>query len=159
MRVLFVCLGNICRSPLAEGLFRAAVEVNGHGDRFTIDSAGTGSWHIGEPPDSRTIAVAARHGLDISAQRARQVDRDDFHRFDLILGMDHANVQNLTRMAAFDGTATVDLFLAHATGETRDVADPYFGGDDGFETAYRDIKAGAAALATTLAGNGSRDSG
>lgn len=159
MRVLFVCLGNICRSPLAQGTFRAAIEARQLGDRFTIDSAGTGDWHTGEPPDPRAIAIAAHKGIDISDQRARPVDRDDFHRFDLIIGMDHQNVQNLTRMAAFDSTATIDLFLAQATGETRDIADPYYGDDSAFETAFDDIAAGADALASILAGKVSRDSG
>ena len=159
MRVLFVCLGNICRSPLAQGLFRAAVEARGLGDRFTIDSAGTGNWHTGEPPDPRAIAVAEKNGIDISDQRARPVDREDFHRFDLILGMDHENVHNLTRMAAFDSTATIDLFNEQATGETRDVADPYYGDDSAFDAAYGDIAAGAEALASALAGKVSRDKG
>ncbi|MBO6640218.1 MAG: low molecular weight phosphotyrosine protein phosphatase [Roseitalea sp.] len=159
MRVLFVCLGNICRSPLAEGVFRAEAEQAGFLDGLTVDSAGTGNWHAGEAPDARAIAVAAEHGIDISGQRARQIKRGDFHAFDLILGMDHRNVQALTRMAAFDNKATIDLFLGHATGETRDVADPYFGDEADFQAAYRDIKAGSAALAAALAGKASRDSG
>lgn len=159
MRVLFVCLGNICRSPLAEGVFRAEAERAGLSEDFAVDSAGTGNWHTGEAPDARAIAVAARNGIDISGQRARQIDRDDFHAFDLILGMDHKNVQALTRIAAFDNKATIDLFLGHATGKTRDVADPYFGDEADFDAAYRDIKAGAAALAAVLAGKASRDSG
>jgi len=159
MRVLFVCLGNICRSPLAEGVFRAEAARIGLSEGFTVDSAGTGNWHTGEAPDARAIAVAARNGIDIAGQRARQIDRDDFHAFDLILGMDHKNVQALTRMAAFDNKATIDLFLGHATGETRDVADPYFGDEADFDAAYRDIKAGSAALAAVLAGKVSRDSG
>lgn len=159
MRILFVCLGNICRSPLAEGLFRHAAAQAGLGDRVAVDSAGTGDWHCGEAPDPRAITVAARHGIDIAAQRARQIRREDFHTFDLILGMDHANVNHLTRMAAHDGTAEIDLFLARATGERRDVADPYFGEATGFQTAYDDIKAGAEALAAGLAMPVSRDSG
>ena len=159
MRVLFVCLGNICRSPLAEGLLRHAVSQQGLDGQISVDSAGTGNWHAGEPPDARAIAVAARNGVDISTQRARQIRRDDFHSFDLILGMDHSNVHNITRMAAFDGTATVDLFLGHATGDLRDVADPYFGTGGDFDVAYRDIQAGTEALATLLAGNISRTSG
>lgn len=159
MRVLFVCLGNICRSPMAEGLLRHAAEQQGLNGQLSVDSAGTGNWHTGEPPDQRAIAVAARYGVDISAQRARQLTRDDFRTFDLILGMDHSNVQNVTRMAAFDSTATIDLFLGHATGELRDVADPYYGTEADFEVAYRDIQAGTAALATLLAGKISRASG
>lgn len=159
MRVLFVCLGNICRSPLAEGVFRNVATTMDLTDRVTIDSAGTGDWHIGEPPDQRAIDTAAKHGIDISGQRARQVQRGDFHAFDLILGMDHANVNNLTRMAAHDGTAQIDLFLNYATGQRRDVADPYFGDASGFDMAYRDIKAGAELLAATLAETMSSDRG
>lgn len=159
MRVLFVCLGNICRSPLAEGVFRAEAARAGLSEGLRVDSAGTGNWHAGEAPDARAVAVAARHGINISGQRARQISRGDFHAFDLILGMDHRNVQDLTRIAAFDNKATIDLFLGHATGETRDVADPYYGDEADFEAAYRDIKAGATALATVLAGKTSRDSG
>jgi protein-tyrosine phosphatase len=159
MRVLFVCLGNICRSPLAEGVFRAEAARAGLSDGLSIDSVGTGNWHAGEAPDARAIAVAARNGIDISGQRARQISRDDFHAFDLILGMDHKNVQALTRMAAFDNKATIDSFLGHATGKTRDVADPYYGAEADFEAVYCDIKAGAAALAAVLAGKLSRDSG
>ncbi len=158
MQVLFVCLGNICRSPMAEGAFRRALEDKGLGDRVRIDSAGTGNWHIGEPPDPRAIAAAAAQGVDISGQRARQVTREDFHTFDLILGMDHTNVQNLTRMAAFDNAAVIDLYLGHAVGDLRDVPDPYFGDDDGFASVYRDINAGAEALVTRIAGTMSGDS-
>lgn len=138
---------------------RHTAKQNALDDRFAIDSAGTGDWHIGEPPDHRAIAVAARHGVDISDQRARQLERDDFHRFDLILGMDHSNVQNITRMAAFDSTATIDLFHSQATGALRDVADPYFGAEADFEMAYRDIQAGTEALAALLTGKMPRTSG
>lgn len=143
---------------MAEGALRQALAGTGLDGRVTVDSAGTGSWHIGEAPDRRAIAVAAAHGVDIANQRARQIDREDFHRFDLILGMDHANVQNITRMAAFDNEAVIDLFLGHATGQLRDVPDPYFGDEAAFEAAYRDISAGAAALAARLADAPSDDS-
>ena len=96
--ILFVCLSNICRSPLAEGVFRAVLAE--HGKDLLIDSAGTGGWHAGEQPDRRSIAVAARHGVDISGQRARKVLPEDFLRFDLILGMDKANVRDLKGLAS-----------------------------------------------------------
>lgn len=137
---------------MAEGAFRHALAAQGLNEKVRVDSAGTGNWHVGEAPDSRAIVAAAEQGVDISAQRARQITREDFHAFDLILGMDHSNVQNLTRMAAFDNAAVIDLFLGHATGDLRDVPDPYFGDDDGFASAYRDIHAGAEALATRIGG-------
>lgn len=112
--VLFVCLGNICRSPLAEGLLRHHVEQAGLSDRFVIDSAGTGGWHTGEGPDRRSIAVAARYGVDIFAQCARQLHGDDFYRFDLILGLDRDNVRNIRKIAPDDTTATIGLYLEEA---------------------------------------------
>src|SRR5690242_8821961 len=94
-RLLFVCLGNICRSPLAEGLFASLAQMRGVGDRFHVDSCGTGAWHVGEPPDPRTLAVARAHGLRLG-HRARQLDgRSDFHRFDLLLAMDRSNLENI----------------------------------------------------------------
>lgn len=134
--VLFVCLGNICRSPLAEGLFRHHVEAAGLSDRFTIDSAGTGGWHKGEAPDRRSIAVAARFGVAIREQCARQIHRDDFYRFDLILGLDRDNVRNIRNLTPEDATATVALYLEEALGLTKDVPDPYYGDARDFEAVY-----------------------
>src|SRR5262245_16293175 len=93
--ILFVCLGNICRSPLAEGIMRSVAEERGRGGEVLIDSAGTGGWHAGSAPDPRSIAIAASHGIDISAQKARKVVADDFDRFNLILGMDQSNTDEL----------------------------------------------------------------
>lgn len=135
--VLFVCLGNICRSPLAEGLFRHHVARAGLSHAFRIDSAGTGGWHAGEGPDPRSVAVAARYGVDISAQSARQLHRDDFSRFDLILGLDRDNVRNIRRITPQDASARVALYLEEALGQEKDVPDPYYGDARDFETVYR----------------------
>jgi len=152
--ILFVCLGNICRSPLAEGVMRHAAEAAGVGHRFTLDSAGCGGWHAGEHPDRRSIACAARHGLDISGQRARQVTADDFDAFDLILGLDRDNVRHLTRLQPPGSRARVALYLEEAQtlaenqtlarnqtpagnmGRAKDVPDPYYGDERDFEAVF-----------------------
>lgn len=148
--ILFVCLGNICRSPLAEGVFRTVLAERGMEAGFIIDSAGTGGWHAGSTPDPRSIAVAARHGIDISAQRARKVVAADFERFDLILGMDRSNVEDLSRLAPQGTVAQVELFLGQATGRIKDVPDPYYGGEDAFLDVYRMIREASEALADRL---------
>ena len=112
--VLFVCLGNICRSPLAEGVLRAVAEERGLGRRVLIDSAGTGGWHIGSAPDPRSISIAARHGIEIAGQKARKVSAADFERFDLILGMDRSNTDDLRALAPARGRGRVHLFLKFA---------------------------------------------
>ena len=144
--VLFVCLGNICRSPLAEGVFRATVENAGLSDRFLIDSAGTGAWHAGDPPDPRSIEVAARHGIDLTAQRARQVTDRDFTQFDFILAMDSNNLSTLKSRTRKDHPG-LRLFL---NSPPTDVPDPYYGGDDGFERVYQMIDVGSRSLLTAL---------
>jgi protein-tyrosine phosphatase len=132
--VLFVCTGNICRSPTAEGVFRTYVEHAGLQDRFLIESAGTGDWHAGQPPDPRAIAHARRRGYDLSALRARQVRYDDFARFDWILAMDLHNLRELSAMRPADYAGHLGLFLDFAPElGLREVPDPYFGHDDGFE--------------------------
>ncbi len=134
--ILFVCLGNICRSPLAEGVMRHAAEAAGVAHRFTLDSAGCGGWHAGEPPDRRSIACAARHGLDISAQRARKVTTEDFEAFDLILGLDRDNVRHLKAMQPAGSRARVALYLEETVGRAKDVPDPYYGDDRDFEAVF-----------------------
>ena len=161
-RLLFVCLGNICRSPLAEGVFGHMAAEAGVADRFEIDSAGTGSWHVGDPPDDRARRAAAARGIDISGQRARQVAASDFARFDLILAMDHANADVLHRLASRgdpDHREKVRLFMEFAPGAgVREVPDPYYGGAAGFERALDLIAEAsrgllAARLAVTRAEN------
>jgi protein-tyrosine phosphatase len=148
--VLFVCLGNICRSPLAEAAFRA--EAKRIGLDVEVDSAGTGSWHVGEPPDRRAQAEARRHGIDISGYRARKVSREDFRRFTHILALDAENLRDLRRLMPPDATAELSLLLDHVPGrEGEAVADPWYGGPADFEITWSDVTAAAAALATELA--------
>lgn len=151
--VLFVCLGNICRSPLAEGVFRHKVEAMGLSDRFFIDSAGCGGWHKGEQPDRRSIDAAARHGIDIGSQRARQVTADDFNRFDLVLGLDRDNVAYLAKMKPWESQARVALYLEEALGRARNVPDPYYGGPKDFEDVYQLCDEASDALIKKLIGN------
>ncbi len=140
--VLFVCLGNICRSPLAEGAFRSLAEKSGLGDQILIDSAGTGPWHAGNPPDPRSIEVAAKHGVDISGQRARQVSNSDIRKFKYVLAMDMDNLENLRSLFGQDHPG-LRLFLDNPA---FDVPDPYYGGQDGFEQVYRLVEDGSKAL-------------
>jgi protein-tyrosine phosphatase len=132
--VLFVCLGNICRSPTAEAVFRERAARAGLGDRVLVDSAGTGGWHVGHPPDRRAIAHAARRGYDLAPLRARQVTREDFRRFGWILAMDEDNLRDLAAMRpdAFGGHLGLMLDVAPSLG-VREVPDPYYGGGEGFE--------------------------
>ena len=133
VRVLFVCLGNICRSPLAEGAFRHRVEGAGLKDAFEIDSAGTGHWHVGELPDGRSIDVAQRHGVDITNQRARQFIARDLVDYDYVFAMDASNLRNINALNRGQGTAHTALFLDESEGDTREVPAPYYGGPDGFD--------------------------
>jgi protein-tyrosine phosphatase len=151
--VLFVCLGNICRSPLAEAALRR--EAERLGIELEIDSAGTGDWHIGRPPDHRAAAVARRNGVDISGVRARQVTTEDFRRFDHIVALDGQNLADLRAMLPADGGAQLSLLLDHVEGrEGQAVADPYYGADSHFDLAWSDVTAGVAGLARKIAGGG-----
>jgi protein-tyrosine phosphatase len=147
--ILFVCLGNICRSPLAEGAFRqAAAEA---GLDVEIDSAGTGAWHVGKAPDPRAIRTAQRHGVDISGLRARQIRVEDFRRFTHIFALDRDNLFAIQRLAPSDGWAEIGLLLdlvEERAGQA--VADPYYGDEAGFETSWTDVRAAARALALKL---------
>jgi protein-tyrosine phosphatase len=147
--ILFVCLGNICRSPLAEGAFRA--EAARLGLDAEADSAGTGGWHRGEPPDRRAIAAARRNGVDISGLRARQVTSADFDRFDHVLALDEENLADLERLRPPGSRARLSLLLDHVPGrEGEAVADPYYGGDSHFDETWRDVAEAARALAHAL---------
>ncbi|OJG01284.1 low molecular weight protein-tyrosine-phosphatase [Pararhizobium antarcticum] len=143
-RILFVCLGNICRSPLAEGILRQQAGETRR--EVTVDSAGTGGWHLGNAPDPRSIAVAERHGIDIGQQRCRRVEQTDFERFDLIFGMDHGNVEQLRLLAPPPAQTRIHLFLDYALGTALDVPDPYYSGVDGFETVYTMLSDGCSSL-------------
>lgn len=147
--VLFVCLGNICRSPLAEGALRA--EAGRLGIDLITDSAGTGDWHAGEPPDERAVATAMRHGVDISGLRARQVRAADFRRFTHVIALDHDNLARLRKLAPVDATAELSLLLDHVEGrEGQAVADPWYGDAAGFEVTWAEVTAAARTLAARL---------
>ncbi|MBJ2350201.1 MULTISPECIES: low molecular weight protein-tyrosine-phosphatase [Pseudomonas] len=133
MRVLFVCLGNICRSPTAEGILRYKLREAGLEGQVEVASAGTGDWHVGKAPDKRSMAAALRRGYDLSAQRARQVTRADFAAYDLILAMDSSNLRNLKALQPVNARAELDLFLRRYEAELDDVPDPYYDGEQGFE--------------------------
>lgn len=134
IKVLFVCLGNICRSPSAEGVFRAAVEQAGLTNAIDIDSCGTAAYHIGKSPDPRSIESAAKRGIDISQLKARQAQASDFTTFDYILAMDESNLANLQQIQPANSKAKLGLLMDFAT-QTKgtEVPDPYYGGEDGFE--------------------------
>lgn len=134
VKVLFVCMGNICRSPTAEGVFRHLVNQAGLSDQIHIDSAGTHAYHVGEPPDRRAQAAARNRSIDLSSQRARKVQSDDFDQFDYVLAMDHSNHAELEYISQPDLQHKLHLFLDFAlNADTREVPDPYYGGDRGFE--------------------------
>lgn len=133
-RVLMVCMGNICRSPTAEGVFRKMLINNRLGDKVEVDSAGTHGYHVGEAPDSRTQRAAAVRGYNLSQQRARKVARQDLDYFDLILAMDKSNLDNLRRMAMPDQHGKIRLFMDYAKNfDDEEVPDPYYGLGHGFD--------------------------
>lgn len=132
--VLFVCLGNICRSPTAHGVFETMVKEAGLAQQVTIDSCGTGSWHIGQPPDERTQKAALARGYDLSHLRARRLEEDDFKHFDYIIAMDTRNLADAMKMAPDNYAGNIQLFMDYAPEESAmEVPDPYYGNEDGFE--------------------------
>lgn len=148
--ILFVCLGNICRSPLAEAAFRVAAAR--HGIAAHVDSAGTGGWHAGDAPDQRSRAVARAHGVDITAYRARQICADDYRRFDWIFALDRQNLRDLAAMAPVDATAETGLLLDILPGPRgRSVPDPYYGEEADFERVWTLVADAADALAAWIA--------
>lgn len=132
--ILMVCMGNICRSPTAEGVLRARLQQAGLAERVQVDSAGTHAYHVGEAPDPRSCQAARRRGYDLSAQRARQVTVADFSRFDLILAADRQNMSALRAICPATAQAKLDYILAPLGGKTaQEVPDPYYGGEQGFD--------------------------
>jgi protein-tyrosine phosphatase len=151
MRILLVCLGNICRSPTAEAALREALAGAGFDGIVEVDSAGTGDWHVGEPPDRRMAAAAAEAGLRLEGV-ARRIQPADFHRFDLVLAMDRANLRKLHALAPDeDSRAKIRLFREFEPGADGDeVPDPYYGGADGFARVVEIVRAGARGLVDHL---------
>ena len=151
IRVLMVCLGNICRSPTAEVVFRATLEKHNLAEHFYIDSAGTGSWHIGNPPDRRSMQAALNRNYDMSALRARQIVPDDMAKFDYVYAMDRQNLADIKELAASEHVDKLSLFLAHGNSEYDEVPDPYYSGADGFELVLDLIEDASAQLVSNLA--------
>jgi protein-tyrosine phosphatase len=155
--VLFVCTGNICRSPTAEGVFRHLAQSRGILDLLRIDSAGTIDFHVGEPPDPRAIAHAARRGYDLTPLRARQVSRADFEAFDRILAMDRGHLRQLNAIAPAGAPARISMFLDHSERwRGSDVPDPYYGGSGGFEEVLDMVEEASARLLEEIAAELSR---
>jgi protein-tyrosine phosphatase len=149
-RILFVCLGNICRSPLGEGILRKMAAERGLATCVETDSAGTGGWHQGEMPDPRSIDVGREHGIDISRLRARKIRTADFNDFDMIFAMDRSNLRDLVKIAPHDSSADIHLFMDFVSGEKRDVPDPYYGDRRDFEAVYGMLAKGCERLLSIL---------
>ena len=139
-KILLLCLGNICRSPAAEGVLRARARERNLS--LTIESAGTGDWHVGDPPDARMITAMARRGYDITHQRGRQVELADFYMFDYLLAMDLRIYNDLLQLSPPNRDADIRLFLDFSPDDIRETPDPYYGGADGFETVIDLIETG-----------------
>ncbi len=150
-KVLFVCLGNICRSPTADGIFREIIKREKLEQKIIVDSAGTGDWHIGKAPDSRTVAAAKLRGYDLSVLRARQVITADFDEFDYVLAMDNSNLRDLHSLRPTHFAGHLGLFLDFGSRKThREVPDPYYGGNDGFELVLDLVEEAAEGLLTHI---------
>jgi protein-tyrosine phosphatase len=152
-RVLFVCLGNICRSPTAHGVFEGMLEARGLTREIEVDSCGTGDWHAGQPPDGRATAEARARGYDLGQLRARQVCAADFDHFDYILAMDNQNLADLRAMCPAHFEGRLDLFLDYAS-ETgiSEVPDPYYGGEEGFTQVLDLVEAAGEGLLREIRG-------
>ena len=148
--VLFVCMGNICRSPTAEGVFRHVVAEAGLSDRIRVDSAGTHAYHVGEPPDPRAQAAAERRGISLKRIRARRVREADMAEFDYIIAMDRLNLHMLAELAGDAYAERLSLFLEHSGQKDAEVPDPYYGGAAGFERVLDLVDEASRALLATL---------
>jgi len=152
-KILFVCLGNICRSPTAEGVFRNAVQAENLEQYFHIDSAGTSDWHVGNPPDCRAQQAARLRGFDISQLRSRQIADTDFDLFDYVVGMDRANRANLFALAGAGRSHKIHLLLSFSGQVDAEVPDPYYGGANGFNQVIDMIEQASQDLLTQIRGN------
>lgn len=151
VKVLFVCMGNICRSPTAQGVFEQLVETHGLSELVLVDSAGTHAYHVGEQPDQRAAQAAARRGIDMSSQRARRVSEADFVEFDLVVAMDRANYEDLGEVCPPGHESKLRLFLEFAPDVAeQEVPDPYYGGLGGFERVLDLVEAAAAGLLANI---------
>ena len=150
VRVLLVCLGNICRSPTAHGVLQQFINEKGWQERIAIDSAGTGDWHIGAAPDQRSASAAAARGYDLAALRARQVCAGDFEQFDLILAMDRTNLKDLHALCPAAHRHKLKLFLDYGSGNHDAVPDPYYSGAQGFELVLDLVEDASARLLAAL---------
>jgi protein-tyrosine phosphatase len=154
--ICFICLGNICRSPTAEGVMRRLVDEAKLAERILIDSAGTGDWHVGEPPDERAQVAAGRRGYELAALRGRQIAVADFERFDLLIAMDDKNIAALRRVCPVEQRDKIHLlmeFIPEADSRwngTREIVDPYFGGTEGFEQVLDQCEAACRGLIAAL---------
>ncbi|MEE9325816.1 MAG: low molecular weight protein-tyrosine-phosphatase [Cocleimonas sp.] len=152
--VLFVCMGNICRSPTAEGVFRHVVNEQNMSDQISIDSAGTHAYHIGEQPDSRSQSTARNHGVDLSNQRARKALSEDFDKFEYVIAMDRSNYENLKQICSAEQTAKLHLFMEFASDwDNPEVPDPYYGEGDGFERVFDMVQAASEGLLAHIMSN------
>ncbi|MCB0352250.1 MAG: low molecular weight phosphotyrosine protein phosphatase [Bdellovibrionales bacterium] len=149
--ILFVCLGNICRSPLAEGIFQALIDRDGLSDQFSVDSAGTGGWHVGEPPHRDSRRVAQKNGISIDNQRARKLSRADANRFDLFVAMDQQNRDDIFSLLG-PSAKVVCLREYDSLDADLDVPDPYFGGPEGFDEVFEIILRSCTSLLSELEG-------
>ncbi len=150
INILFVCMGNICRSPTAEGVFRHFVNEAGLADRVLVDSAGTHAYHVGEPPDRRAQAAAERRGISLDGISSRRVQESDFQRFQYVLAMDHLNLRTLSDQAGDEYQERLGLFLDFASGDEEVVPDPYYGGAAVFERVLDLIEEAYRGLLETL---------
>ena len=148
--ILFVCMGNICRSPTAEGVFRHFVNEAGLDEEITVDSAGTHAYHVGEPPDRRAMAAAERRGVSLVGLKARRVTDDDFERFDHIIAMDEDNLIRLQEQSTDEYRDKISLFLSFAVDTETEVPDPYYGGGAGFERVLDLVEKASRGLLETL---------
>ncbi|TDQ31648.1 low molecular weight protein-tyrosine-phosphatase [Zeaxanthinibacter enoshimensis] len=147
IRILMVCLGNICRSPLAEGILKEMADP----EKIMVESAGTAGYHVGNPPDPRSVSIASKYGIDISTQRCRKFGPSDFEEFDLILAMDRSNYRNILQLANGEHHyAKVRLLMEELPDGPDEVPDPYYGGQDGFENVFQLVSRACKALLNRL---------